>query len=661
MTGSANRRAFLLWQILPLAGVLAPHARQMPLWISLAWLLCAGWSLHAIGHTRHPWEKWLKSALVLAGTGGVLLQFGTVLGPVGGIAMLVFLSGAKLLECDSRRDRTAILFLGCFLLVAYFLSAQDLPSAAYMALAAVGLVAGLIANQGPPQPQWDGAAIRRTLALSARLLLQALPLALFLFLLFPRLHGPLWGLPQQGIARTGLSDRMSPGDFGRLILSDEIAFRVEFTGTNPESSALYWRGPVLWDYDGRTWLTRGPIPRDPLEGVGRGPTLRYTITLEPHHQRWLFLLGLPKTLPPLAADLTPDWQWVARQPVTQRLRYQVEAYPDYLMNSELSPAARARALALPEWVNPRARRLARGWADSAATPMTIVNQALARFRTESFYYTLNPPALGEDAVDDFLFGAKRGFCEHYASSFVFLMRAAGIPARVVTGYQGGEYNRLGNYWIVRDRDAHAWAEVWLQGRGWVRVDPTAAVAPDRVERGLEAALPASERRVGLVDLDGNWLRPLRLGWDLLNNNWNQWVLGYDQQRQRRLLSSLMPMLGTLQGMVIAMVASSAVILLILSARLFRLRAPPGDATDRAFDSFCRKLVSLGVTRGAAEGPENFAGRAALARPDLTDDILEITRMYVGLKYGNLDGSDRKLRLGSLAAAVRRFRPPRRAP
>jgi protein-glutamine gamma-glutamyltransferase len=551
----------LLWLILPLAMVLAPHALDLPIWISLSWVIFALLSVHS-SQRKKTWSGWLKMLLSLAGVAGVLLQYGTVIGPQGGVALLVFLSGAKLLEIQTSRDRLGLLFVGCFLLVAYFLNSQSLLMAGYMVFAAGALVAAMIANtqtntqtslQTSPQAAPE---LRATLGMAGRLLVQALPLALLLFLLFPRLQGPLWGLPQQGAAQTGLSDRMSPGDFGQLTLSDEIAFRVEFSTPPPSPNALYWRGPVLWDFDGRTWQTRFSVPTTSVRVEALGRPITYAITLEPHRQRWLFLLGLPRELPAKVASietsLGPDLQWLSKTAITQRLRYQIDADLDYRFEADgLSATSRSRTLALPEG-NPQARALAAQWvkqtANQSASEQAIVNQALAHFRNEAFFYSLKPPLLGENSVDDFLFVSRRGFCEHYASAFVVLMRAAGIPARVVTGYQGGELNPLGNYWIVRQRDAHAWAEVWLPNLGWTRVDPTAAVAPNRVERGLNAALPANERPAGLMTLNTNWLMPLRQGWDLINNQWNQWVLGYNQDRQREFLARLNPFLSTWQGM-----------------------------------------------------------------------------------------------------------------
>lgn len=639
-----------LWLVLPLALVVAPHALRLPPWLGMVWLLCAFASLHA-ARRRRDGSRGLKLLITLGGAIGVLLQFGTVIGPSGGVALLLFLSGVKLLEIGSARDRLGLLFVGCFLLVAHFLDEQSLPTAAYMMLAAVGLVAGLIAEQhATPMP-------RPTLALATRLMLQALPLAILLFVLFPRLPGPLWGLPQQGAASSGISDRMSPGDISRLTLSNEIAFRAEFNGPPPDARQLYWRGPVLWDYDGRVWQTRQPLAPATPTGSGLGEPLRYVVTLEPHRQRWLFLLGLPTRLPLADSTLGADLQWLARAPLTQRLRYEVEAWLDFRLETELPATSRARALDLPEG-NPRAVELARQWAARSGSGRALVDQALAHFRAEAFFYTVNPPLLGEHAVDDFLFGERRGFCEHYASAFVFLMRAGGVPARVVTGYQGGELNPLGDYWIVRQRDAHAWAEVWLEGAGWVRIDPTAAVAPQRVEQGLFAALPADEQPVGLIRLGDAWLKPMRLTWDMLNNNWNQWVLGYNQSRQRQFLASLNPRLTDWRAMLWALALGAALILAGLAAAvLWQRDARAGDPALRAYQRFRRRLARRGLIAAASESPESYARRIAARRPDLAPAAWEITRLYLAARYGR-DGT---AGLARLWQAVKRFRPARTPP
>lgn len=642
-----------LWLIGPLALVLAPHVPRLPVWLSVAWTAFALLSLYGAARHRQPVRRAMKMLLTLAGVAGVVVEYGSVIGPSGGVALLAFLSGAKLLEVEADRDRMGLLFVGVFLLVAHFLDAQSLVSAAWMVVALLGLIAGLIATQTPDTVLAGGPA--GNLAPAGLLLVQALPLAILLFVLFPRIHGPLWGLPQQMQASSGLSDRMSPGDISQLILSDELAFRAEFPDSNQDSRQLYWRGPVLWDYDGRTWRTTRRIEQNEVNAEGMGKPVRYILTLEPHRQRWLYLLGLPERLPNIPSSLGPDLQWLAKNPVTTRQRYEVRVFLDYRLDPELDARTRARTLALPADINPRSRELARGWREAARNDAAIVEQALGLFRREAYFYTLSPPLLGEAAVDDFLFSTRRGFCEHYASAFTFLMRAAGVPARVVTGYQGGEYNRFGNYWIVRGRDAHAWAEVWLAGRGWARVDPTAAVAPNRIERGIGAALPAAQRPGALIDLEGVWLSPLRLGWDVLNNRWNQWVLGYNQERQRQFLSRLSPLLSTLQGMVTTLVIAASAVLALVSIVLFRQRKPRADAAARAYARFCGRLARFGLSRAPAEGARDFARRAGASRPDLSREIETITRLYLDARYGPA----REAGLAALEEAVRAFRPARR--
>jgi transglutaminase-like putative cysteine protease len=410
---------------------------------------------------------------------------------------------------------------------------------------------------------------------------------------------------------------------------------------------------VLWDYDGRAWRTLRRVPYGAVEGRGIGQPVTYNVIMEPHRQHWLFLLGLPAALPDLEADMRSDFLWLTRAPVINRLQYSVTAWLDYRYGLDISDAAWTRALDLPDDINPRARSLAMGWANRGLGDAAIVQEALQRFRQEPFVYTLQPPKLGDQAVDDFLFNTRRGFCEHYASAFVFLMRAAGIPARVVTGYQGGEYNAVGNYWIVRQRDAHAWAEVWLEGEGWRRVDPTAAVAPTRVELGVSAALPATERPAALINVETGWLAPARLAWDLVNYRWNLWVLGYNDVRQREFLSRLAPWLANLNAMLWLLGLGSALFIFGLAGfYLLRQTRIRQDPASRLYARFCRKLERLGIAREPSEGPAAFARRAAAARPDLAGTIGEITQLYVGLRYGRATAET----LSALRQCVRRFRP-----
>jgi len=464
------------------------------------------------------------------------------------------------------------------------------------------------------------------------LLAQSVPLMLVLFLLFPRVPGPLWGLPRDAFAGvSGLSDTMTPGSLSSLVLSDAVAFRVEFESEIPPAKNLYWRGPVMWDFDGRTWSAQSFVYTAPRIAA-EGDAVRYEITLEPHHRRWLFALDLPAVAPPHSIVGT-DYQIYSVRPVNNRLRYDMTSFLNARFGAVESRFALNRALQNPSRANPRAKELGRALRQKHADDQSIINEMLGMFR-RNFVYTLEPPLLGEHPVDEFLFSTRTGFCEHYASAFAVVMRAAGIPTRIVTGYQGGEVNALGNYLIVRQADAHAWTEVWLNGRGWVRVDPTFAVAPVRVDTGISAAVPRTDPLPLMMRTPLAFLRHVRLTWDYAANAWNQWVLGYTPERQRSLLAiaglddatweKLTATLFVLAGIIVAMFAVVA---------LRQLKTRVRDPVKIAYLRFCDKLRRKGLSRDPAEGPVDYARRVERQRPELTPAVEAITRLYVALRYG----------------------------
>jgi transglutaminase-like putative cysteine protease len=632
-----------VWLVLPLSLAVLPLVPHIPYWVAGIWTACALLRLFRAESVLNNGLRLLIAGLVLL---GILAEFRTLIGPQGGIALLVGMSAMKLLETTSTRDRTLMVLIGYFLLMTPFIHDQSLPLAVYLLGVAVLLTGALIAAQSD-----ESVNDASRLQLAAVLLLQALPLALLMFLLFPRLPTPFGGLKQTQVSQTGLSDSMQPGSVSELIQSDAVAFRAEFPGLTPGPGDLYWRGPVLWTFDGQTWRPAEDLPLTTMDSQGDARRINYSITLEPHRQRWLFTLGLPASAPDIPADATPDFQWLAKEVVKTRLRYTHSAFLDYRMDLNLEGAARQLALDLPAGYNPRTRTLVDNWRAQGLTGMPLVERALGHFREEAFYYTLRPPRLGADSVDDFLFGTRRGFCEHYSSAFVVMMRLAGIPARVVTGYQGGEHNALGNYWIVRQRDAHAWAEVWLAGRGWLRIDPTAAVAPERVEHGIEAALPLAERSTNAWD--NSLLRPLSQFWDLANTQWNRWVLGYDQRRQHDLLARLHPFLSTLQGMIWAIFLSVGGLLALLFWSLLpRRKGVSEDAMARLHARFRARLRQAGIASSTTDGPLDLARRAIRQRPDLAGDIEAITADYITLRYGHPHAGD----WVRLRARIRRFRP-----
>jgi transglutaminase-like putative cysteine protease len=477
---------------------------------------------------------------------------------------------------------------------------------------------------------------------------------LVLFVLFPRIPGPLWGLPKDAWSGvTGLSDDMSPGNISSLSQSDAVAFRVTFRGEPPPPAQRYWRGPVLDVTNGRRW-SRGhrSLKRRPVRFRRHGDAVHYEVTLEPHGKRWLFGLDLPAFLP-IRSLVSSELELRTTRDVRERLRYRMVSYSSYALEPE-RPFKPWPSLSLPQRVHPRARALALKWRKGLKHPQAVVDHALRWFREQGFRYSLTPPRLPGDPVDDFLFGTREGFCEHYAGSFVVLMRAAGIPARVVTGYQGGEMNPLGDYMLVRQRDAHAWAEVWLEGRGWVRVDPTAVVAPVRIEQGMDAAIPPTIGPSGLgitpAPAVADTFRRLRQAMDAMQANWNSWVLGYGATRQRQVLSRFGLDSSSAGSLVLTLTLLVTLLLAALAAWLFRRRTRR-DPVRGLYDTFCARLARRGITRRPEEGPRDFALRAAAQRPEIASTIHAITDAYVALRYAGSHADP-----GLLRRQVTAFKP-----
>ena len=614
--------------------VLAPHALHLPLWVSALCTATLSWrALITLRGERLP-PNWLLLPLTLLAMGGIYLSYKTLLGREAGVAMAVLLVAFKMLEMHAKRDLFVVIFLCFFLVMTNFFYSQSMGTGAMMVASVIGLLTAQLSFQ------YTGAVppLRSRLLLGAKIVAIAAPVALMLFFLFPRLQGPLWGMPTDaGGGRTGLSNSMTPGNISNLALSSDIAFRATFSGPVPPQQRLYWRGVVLSHFDGRTW-SQARSRQQHLSPSVRGQPLRYQVTLEPHGERWLFALDLPDGPPKLAgnvAQVSSALELRAIFPIGERVRYDAASYLDYQLEADRLDDSEP-FLALPAGFNPKAMQAGLDL-QHEADPASRVNKVLAMFRQEKFSYTLEPPLLGADSVDDFLFGTKAGFCEHFASAFVFLMRAADVPARVVTGYQGGELNPVDGFMVVRQSDAHAWAEVWLAGRGWVRVDPTAAVAPERVERNMARALPPAEqfslRRLSTLISDQfestSLLGRLRFRLSAINNGWNQWVLNYDPERRRNLVESLSDALRNWRVLAAAALAAG----LLVVARALRVRAEK-DPVDRLYSALCQRLGRLGVQRAGDEGPNAYAKRlknAALAAHQL-QAATRFLHLYSGYKY-----------------------------
>ena len=649
--------------MIALALVIAPQIQHLPIWITALVILCGGWRALALRRGWRNPRRWALAIVAIVCGTGIVLTYGQLNSQDAGTALLVTMVALKLMELRGRRDALLLVFLGYFLVVTNFLYSQQLPMVLWLTPVTLWLTMVLldVARDGDPLP-W-----RYRLRTTSILMLQALPLMLVLFLLFPRLPGPLWGVPSpDDTATTGLSDSMSPGSISALSQSNEVAFRVIFDDSAPDPQQMYWRGPVFREFDGQTWsygeesLRDDSISRQPEGLEPLGPAVSYRVTLEAGNQHWLMSLDMPGEIERRNVRYL-DGQTLSTEPIEERERYRATSYPAYRLQTELPDTLRRQALQLPDSGNDQARALAREWADEYDGADEIIAAAMRLFNEAPFYYTLEAATLGDEPVDEFLFDTREGFCEHYASAFAYLMRAAGIPARIVTGYLGTEHNPIGNYHIVRQSHAHAWAEVWLEGRGWVRHDPTGAVAPERIDEGLGATLAGNDGASGegLMNLRRLMIQ-FELGRDAINALWDAWVLAYGPERQVEILERL----GLPDANWRSMATTMGVLMVMLLGLHYawiawQARTLSPDEASRYYRRFCQRLQRAGIERKAHEGPMDFAARVAAQRPELADQAIRITGLYVELRYGSCDNQTRALR--KLERAVRDFRPAKQAP
>lgn len=657
-----RERRDTLFLMLPVLLSAAPQLPFLPWWIGATFLALFGWRLALVFSGRWLPRAAVRWAALFACGAGVYAQYGSLFGQEPGTALLVLFLGVKLMEMQARRDLYVVLCLCFFLLLTFFFHSQSLAGMLAVLVAVAALLMAMLTLQ-----YTDGEVpLAARLRLASTLLGQAVPLAVVAFLLFPRPPVPLWGIAgDTSRATTGLSDSMTIGNIRELGESQEIAFRVRFEDRLPPRQSLYWRGPVFDQFDGTSWRssTQGsaPVPIDWSDDPQ--DRYAYTVTLEAAQQDWLFALDLPQSVDAGGERVTlrrPGLELVAGRPVQAGMRYRVVSQTGYRVDAARSPDDLQAWLALPDGYAPRTRALAARWrAEPAGTGETderaLIRRALARFRTEPYRYTLRPPLLGRQAVDEFLFDTRAGFCEHYASAFVVLMRALGIPARIVTGYQGGEYQRAAagdGQWLVRQADAHAWSEVWLRGQGWVRIDPTAAVDPARIEQGrrLDPADAASAFTGPLLA----WMRPLGRGVDAIGRAWERWVVRYDRTRQSSLLGRLgidasnpMKLAGLLALTLGALLLGAA--LLTLRPRLAR------TPLERCWDLFCARLARIGLERARHETPAQYLRRLEQALPtDTAAAARRIVTVYEQLRYENRGQTPDSLR--SLRRQVRAFHP-----
>jgi transglutaminase-like putative cysteine protease len=629
-----------------MAFVLVTHALHLPWWLTAGLAAMLGWRWWHRRQGGRPISMWIKLPIVGLLLAVVIGTYGTLFGREPGSAFAVGLLVLKTLETEHRRDARVGIAFGGFALMSALLFDQSLVATVVVALGLVPALGTLRAIEEitPPRDAW-----RSELAPALIMLVVSLPLAAFAFVFIPRLESPLWGAPNAGRTVTGLSPSMSPGGMGDLLVDDTPALRVSFDGAIPVAEARYFRAYTMLYFDGHEWAPRTDRFATAESPATNSPRITYHVSIEPTQQRILPMLDMPMAAP-ADATLRYDRTVMANQRVQSVTTYDAAATLDAPLDITLNPGLRRAALQLPTAVGPRAKELAEGWASQYNhDSLAIARAALGMFRDGGFRYTLAPAPLGTDRIDDFLFNTREGFCEHYASTFTFLMRAAGIPARVVTGYQGGYWNRLGSYLLVRRSDAHAWAEVWIAGRGWVRFDPTGAVRPERVSLG---AASASASDGGMSFLGGQWLRSVRDRWDVVNQWWNQGVNGFDALRQRGMLQPFgirRTDVGDLA--LILAVGCSLLVATALGWALFQRRQ--GDALDAWMHRLQRKLARAGVTRRTGEGPRHFMARAARSLPAHRNALERLSELYLRSRYAHDEPPPELVK--QFRQAVREFR------
>jgi transglutaminase-like putative cysteine protease len=636
----------LPWTLGALTFSVLPHLQFLPTWVTATFIGCCAWRLLV---ERRRWRlppAWPRIVLALACFIGVLASYESVSGVGPGSALLAVMAALKLLETRQRRDQFVLLFISIFLIMSSLLREQFLWSFPY-------LIAGVLFTMTAWLRMSDSRSVpvRQSLGTGARLIAYSAPLMIAMWIFFPRIATPFWAVPiDTSSATSGLSDSMSPGDISNLSLSNAVAFRVNFDGEVPPPSKRYWRGLVLHRFNGRTWTGNDPSigsgARREIEYVGE--PISYQVTMEPTRQHWIFALDIPYEVDLDRTFMAAQQQLARMQPVDQRLIFRAVSYPEFRLSTELSRTAKDYYTRVPKNTNTRTLALATEMRAAAGSDEKFINDVLRKFNQEEFYYTLEPPPLGSNPVDRFLFDSKRGFCEHYASAFAVMMRGAGIPSRIVLGYQGGEVNPMGDYMIVRQADAHAWTEVWLADRGWYRIDPTAAVAPQRIDEGRYGAMLDGIGASWGLNAPSEWLYQMTMTWDAMNTKWNEWILAYGPDNQGRFMEWLGMKDPDWRKMMLTLVIVLAALISIISILLvLRYRPPAKDKAARLYQQFT-KVTGISPERG--ETPLDYAMRISEQRRDFSLPAQRITELYLDARYGTAEAAS----MQQLQAAVSEF-------
>ena len=609
-----------------------PHVYNIPVNIFAFFYLLLGWRLVSLWHPHLLPSKLIIFLLTVLGIALLFSHHSGIFGRDAGTRLFLTALGLKLMEIKGERDLYLVTFLAFIVAASQFLYQQSLLMGGYILIVSCVLLSTLVSlNSYQPKPL-------SSLKTSANIVIQSLPIAIVLFLLVPRLEAPRWELfENKQQAKMGLSDHLEPGAITDLAISEELAFRVKFTDKIPPPEQRYWRGPVLTHTDGKRWTEIKNQSHQQFmdKPIVQGTAYEYTLLMEPQEKNWVFGLDLPVEFSPSLSQ-NANLQLITSENPDKRTEYKITSFTrfntGFITHTEFNQATQ-----LPGQPSERIKRLVQQLHGYDSPPQQFINQLLKHFRKEDFHYTLTPPAMEENPIETFLFETRYGFCSHYAAAFVYLMRVANIPARIVTGYQGGEFNKIGDFLEVRQSSAHAWAEVWLEKRGWVRFDPTAAVAPERIEQGVDidalkpgniiSFSPSGEGAAAAYQ----WLKQARQLWSHVDYNWQHWVINYNTNNQAKLLSSVGA--NDIKKAVYWMMASIGVITLLLSWMLLYQKPKVTDKALRIYRQFCKKLAKHGLSKEIGEGETAFAERVKSALPDSANQVNQITQVFIKLRYG----------------------------
>ncbi|WP_428355509.1 transglutaminase TgpA family protein [Methyloprofundus sp.] len=649
MQETINQRS-IVFLLSSIGLITLPHVLHVPAPIFAFFSVLLIWRFIGVWHPEYLPNQLLVFLLLLCGISLLVTMHQGVFGRDAGTTVFVIALGLKLLEIKTQRDVYLIVYLAFIVAASQLLYIQNILMAGYILLVCISLLATLIFINSASQSNIA------SLKTAGNILMQAIPLMVIMFIFFPRVEAPRWSfLDNDNQATSGLSDTLEPGSISQLGLSGELVFRAKFTGDLPPNAERYWRGPVFSFTDGKKWTqTKNTHFKRYLDKTQfMGKAYQYLLLMEPQSKNWVFALDMPETYHwPLHEN--GNRQLISSEPAGKRAEYSITSYAQYntgyITKTELSDN-----LQLPNRVEGRIDDLVGQLGGFDTSPGTFINKVFAHFRNEDFYYTLMPPLLDEKPIETFLFDTREGFCGHYATAFVYLMRVAGIPARIVGGYQGGAYNETGGFIEVRQANAHAWAEVWLQDKGWVRYDPTTAIAPERIEQDVNIEQQIANNAVSFapIQLDSQTLALLKQArslWSSADYNWHRWIINYDRRQQFSFLSSFG--IDTLKSMLYWLVGLVALVTIFLAAYLFRKQTLVLEKSQIYYARACQKLAKTGLIKQDCEGANDFSQRVREQQPDIAESFAHITQLYVQIRYARQFDDSLLEQLGASAAAFR---------